>query len=423
MQRQVNAPTKFLDKWFGQVVGRVLGGVARLLGRFGNPHLTDSPRQILLIKFCCMGDAVLVIPSLRALRTTFPNAHITMLCTPRTVAIFKESGDLDEVKLFQLTGSRGIGEFLTAGVSALVETLWSLRSRKFDLVVDFDNYYNWTTFIGFATGAPTRVGFDPPGQGRRFLLTNPVRYDGDRHMVEFYLDLPRAIGADTIDKSIELPVSPETERWALEYLANRGLQGDGKPVVILSPGRSEAWHFIRWAEENFVATAAELHARHGAHVLLMGGSAEAAIAERIAAMLAARNVVAINLVGQTSLPQSEAVMKCADLLICNDSGPMHIGAAMGTPTLAVFGPANPARWGPYGAEHRVVRLDLDCSPCLFMGKLDKCPRQLLECLQVPVARVMAAAEEMLERRRAHAAQGSNRRDAGHAVIRIDGGLH
>ena len=78
---------------------------------------------------------------------------------------------------------------------------------------------------------------------------------------------------------------------------------------------------------------------------------------------------------------------------------MHLGAAMDVPTLAIFGPANPARWGPYGPEHRVVRLDLDCSPCLFMGKLDKCPRQLLECLGVPVDSVVRVADDMLTRRR------------------------
>ena len=398
MQRQVNAPTKFLDKWSGQLMGRALGGVAHLLGRFGSPRLAAPPKQILIIKFCCMGDAVLVLPSLRALRTTFPGARITMLCTPRTVAIFKDCADLDEVLLFQLTGSRGIGEFLTTGLASLVRTMRSLRTRKFDLVVDFDNYYNWTTFIGFATGAPTRVGFDPPGQGRRFLLTNPVPYAGDRHMVEFYLDLPRAIGADTADKSIMLPLAPEYAAWATEYLRDRGLERDGKPVVILSPGRSEAWHFIRWAEENFVTAAEALHRKHGAHVLLMGGSAEAAIAERIESGLAARQVPAINTVGKTSLKQSQALLQQADLLVCNDSGPMHLGAAMDVPTLAIFGPANPARWGPYGPEHRVVRLDLDCSPCLFMGKVEKCPRQLLECLHVPVEAVVRVADEMLARR-------------------------
>jgi len=400
VKRQVNTPTKLLDKWSGHTLGRILGGIARALGRFGRPRLAASPRQILLVKFCCLGDAVLVIPALRALRNTFPGARLTMLCTPRTVAVFQDSSCLDEVLLFQLTGSRGIGEFLTGGLSSLVKTLRLLRARRFDVVVDFDNYYNWTTFLGFATGAPTRVGFDPPGQGRRFLLTHPVPHVGDRHMVEFYLDLARAIGADTTDKTIELPLQAGAENWASDYLAACGYHRDGKPLVVVSPGRSEAWHFIRWPEENFAAAAEALHRRHGAHVLLIGGSAEVPIAERIATMLSARSVSVINAAGKTSIGQSQAVLKQADLLICNDSGPMHIGAAMGVPTLAVFGPANPVRWGPYGPEHRVVRLDLDCSPCLFMGKLGKCPRQYLECLQVPVDAVVRTAEEMLDRRRA-----------------------
>jgi len=399
VKRQVNVPAKLLDKWSGHTLGRTLGAISRALGRFGRSRLEAPPRQILLIKFCCLGDAVLVIPSLRALRETFPGARQTMLCTPRTLPVFQDCAYLDEVLPFQLTGSRGIGEFLRAGLSSLAQTVRLLRDRRFDLVVDFDNYYNWTTFIGFATGAPCRVGFDPPGQGRRFLLTHPVPHVGNRHMVEVYLDLVRAIGADTAARTPELPVAAELEQWASEHLAAGGYHRDGKPLVILSPGRSEAWHFIRWPEENFVATAEALNKRHGAHVLLMGGKAEVPIAERIKSMLSARDVSVINMVGKTSIKQSQAVLKQADLLICNDSGPMHIGAAVGVPTLAIFGPANHWRWGPYGPEHRVVRLDIDCSPCLFMGKLGKCPRQLLECLQVPVEVVVRAANEMLDRRR------------------------
>jgi len=398
LRRQINAPTKFLDRWSGHLLGRCLGGASRALGRFGHPRLPAPPERILLIKFCCLGDAVLMPPALRALRQTFPKARITMLCTPRTIAVFEGSEFLDEIVRFPLTGTRGFGEFLASGF-AFLETLRDLRSRRFDLTIDFDNYYNWTTFLGFAIGAPVRVGFDPPGQGRRFLLTHPVPYAGDRHMVEFYLDLSRAIGADTPDKSIEIAISPELTHWAEERLSGLGLARDGHPLVALSPGRSEAWHFIRWPEENFVAAAESLHRQHGAHVLLMGGKAEVEITRRIAAMLSARQVPSLQTTGTTTLEQSEALMKQADLLICNDSGPMHLGAGVGVPTLAVFGPANPARWGPYGSRHRVVRRDLDCSPCLFMGKLGKCPRELLECLQVPVDTVVRVAGEMLDRRR------------------------
>ena len=398
MLRQVNSPAKFVDKWSGQILGRLLGGVARVIGRFGNPRLQGPPREILLVKFCCMGDAVLVMPSLRALKETFPHARVTMLCTPRTHPIFRDSDDLDEVLLFQLTGSRGLGEFVTSGLPSLWKTLRLLRARHFDAVIDFDNYYNWTTFLGFATGVSTRVGFDPPGQGRRFLLTNPVPYTGERHMVEFYLDLVRAIGADTAHKRPCLRVPIEAQEWARDFLTAGGLEPGAAPLVALSAGRSEAWHFIRWPEASFVDTGVAMHRKFGARLLLVGGVAESAIAERMMAMLAERRVPTLNAVGKSDLRQSQALLQKADLLICNDSGPMHIAAAVGAPTLAVFGPASHRRWGPYGDEHRVVRLDLDCSPCLFMGKLGVCPRAELECLGVPVARVVRTAEEMLEAR-------------------------
>lgn len=403
MIRQVNAPTKFIDQWSGLLLGRLLGGIARALGMFGSSSLSAPPREILIVKFCCMGDAVLILPSLAAVRQKFPGARITMLCTPRTLPIFQDCEYLDEVQVFQLTGTRGPAEFLTSGVPALVKTLAGLRSRHFDVAVDFDNYYNWTTFLIFFAGIGTRVGFDPPGQGRRFLLTNPVPHAGDRHMVEFYLDLVRAIGADTAQRDPVLRVSESATAWAREFLARNDHEPGSCPLVALSPGRSEAWHFIRWSEENFVATGEALHREFGAQVLLVGGSAELAIAERMSAQFAARGVRVIDATGKSNLHQSKALLQLADLLVCNDSGPMHLSAAVGTPTLAVFGPTNHRRWGPYGAQHRVERLDLPCSPCLFMGKLGVCPAKELACLDVPLTRVTRTAGEMLRARLARAA--------------------
>ena len=395
MQRQVNSTAKWFDRASGWTLGAALGALARVSGRFGQSVLREVPREILIVKFCCMGDAVLVLPSLRALREKFPDARMTMLCTPRTVAIFRDTPHVDEIVLFQLTGDRGMWEFATSGVRSLLTTLRALRRRRIDLVVDFDNYYNWTTFLGFATGAPTRAGFDPPGQGRRFLLTNPVPYTGDRHMVEFYLDLVRAVGADVADRTPALAVPADAEAWSRQFLDEGGFASGDSPIVALSPGRSEAWHFIRWSEENFAATGEALHRTFGARILLIGGPAEVAISERMMSMLAKLGVPALSAVGRSNLHQSEALMRACALLVCNDSGPMHLSAAVGTPTLAVFGPDNPLRWGPYGAPHRSVRLDLPCSPCLFMGKLGVCPGKELACLDVPVERVVAVAGEML----------------------------
>ena len=403
MLRQVNAPAKLLDKWSGHIFGRLLGGVARLAGAFGRAELEASPREILIVKFCCMGDAVLVVPSLRALREKFPRARITMLCTPRTLAIFQDCEYLDEVRVFQLTGARGGAEFLTAGVPALFRTLAWLRARHFDAAVDFDNYYNWTTFLSFFAGIPVRVGFDPPGQGRRFLLTHPVAYAGDRHMVEFYLDLPRALGADTAHRDPALPVAPEALAWAAQFLVAGGYTPGPTPLVALSPGRSEAWHFIRWSEENFVSTGESLHREFAAQVLLLGGRSETEIAARMAAAFATRGIRVIDATGRSDLHQSKALLRLCDLLVCNDSGPMHLSAAVGTPTLAVFGPANHWRWGPYGDRHRVERQSLPCSPCLFMGKLGVCPGKELACLDVPRERVVATATEMLRSRLAERA--------------------
>lgn len=392
--RQINSPAKFVDKWSGRIGGVLIAALARATGQFGRSGLETSPGEILLVKFCCMGDAVLMLPALRALRAKFPAARIVMLCTPRTTAIFRDCADLDEVEVFELTGTRGALEFVTRGVPALVRTVARMRRRRFALAIDFDNYYNWTTWLGFACGVPVRVGFDSPGQGRANLLTKPVPYAGPRHMVEFYLDLVRAVGADTADRTPRLAPPSEAESWAEAFLAADGFAAGG-PIVALSPGRSEAWHFIRWAEERFAEVGERLHHEFGARVLLVGGAAEEAIAARMCERLAARGVPVRSAVGRSNLHQSLALMRRSALLVCNDSGPMHLSAAVGAPTLAVFGPAHHTRWGPYGPANRVLRRELPCSPCLFMGKLGVCPAEPLACLDVPVERVLVTAREML----------------------------
>ncbi|MBN1405901.1 MAG: glycosyltransferase family 9 protein [Candidatus Omnitrophica bacterium] len=385
-----NLTVKTLDRFIGITLGVIVYFCDSLKPARRKTH---DCRKILLIKFCCLGDAVLTLPAIRALRHRYRNSEITMLCTPRTHDIYEWCSLADKIITFGVSGQKGKIELFGKAL-LLLKILIALRREKFDIVIDFDNYYTLTTIIGRFAGAPVRVGFASPGQGRKYFLTHRVNYTGNRHMVEFYADLVRALGIDVSDKNIDIAsgVSPEKIDFIRKFLRNKGYDSL-LPLIAIGPGRSHNWHFLRWDEEKFVKVAKELHNRYNAMIVIVGGKSEREIADRI--MKKSNSGMMINAVAMLPLDLLIAMFKICDLFICNDSGPMHIAAGAGTPTLAVFGPANHVRWGPYGSMHRVVRKNIPCSPCLFMGRMKNCAS--LKCVEnIEPEEVVSAASRMLE---------------------------
>ncbi|MCE5217206.1 glycosyltransferase family 9 protein [bacterium] len=349
---------------------------------------TPSPSSILAIKLCCLGDGILAVPALRALKTRWPEARLTMLCTTRDVDAFRRLNFIDDLVLLPVSGLGGPRELLAGGVEAL-RILRRVRAARPELAVDLDLYYRATPVLAYLSGAPLRVGFDTPGFDRAGLFTHSVVRDPDRWELECFLEVVAAAGAHSEDRQLEFPLSEENLTSARGILQEAGVEG---PYIAMCPGSSRNWPQKQWPAERFAEVAQWAADSHEMSVVIVGASYEQEIGEHVAD--ASR---AVNLAGRTSLVETAAILSTARALVTNDTGPMHLACALGTPVVAVFGPTNERKWGPRGPQDQVVLDDeCPCRPCYTDSYMPDC--QDRRCLErIPAQRVIEALDRALRR--------------------------
>jgi len=309
---------------------------------FANP-----PRRILIVKPSAIGDVVHALPVLNLLRRRWPAARISWLLTPVCAGLLEGHALLDEVIRFD---RRLLGRFWRSPSAAIRLRAFArdLRRRQFDLVVDLQGLFR-SGWITWQTAAPVRVGFANARELSWVFYTHRVSVPaGQQHAVDRYLRVARFIGC--ADAPVEFPLGTDPQQR--DSIAAM-LPGEHARYAVLLPGSN--WRTKQWPSERFAALVQPLRQRLGLTSVVAGGPD--------AAPLAARIPGAINLVGRTTLPQLVALLDRAALVIANDSGPMHVAAALGRPLVCVYGPTSPVRTGPYNRPESVVRLGLACSPC------------------------------------------------------------
>ena len=320
-----------------------------------------------------VGDAVLAIPAMKAVRERFPDADITLLVRPWVAGVFKSVPFIDHLW----------SEPRPAGVRDWIRIARQIRNRSFDLALLFPNSFESAAMM-FLGRVPKRIGYAT--DGRRWLLTNRITPSTvKRHQVHYYLDLAKALSADT-QPSIQISASEEEKTQAANLLASQGIP-QGQPYMVLNPGAAYG-SAKRWGEDGFAAAGDALAAELHLDVVIVGSERERAIAEAIQKSMRSRVVV---LSGKTTLETLIGVISDAVLVLTNDSGPMHVSAALGIPTVAVFGATDHVVTGPIGPRTRVVREPVECSPCM----LRECPIDHRCMTRVSADSVCQAARELL----------------------------
>lgn len=336
-------------------VVRVYDSARRALG-VGSSEVGSERdyRKILVIKLAGLGDTVLMLPAIRALKGRFPRAQVWALVSPLTDGLLCDQPGVDDSSPYDFFG-------VDRGVRGFLRTIRRLRRERFDLVVDFEQHFGLVPVLAYWTGAPARVGFVGANAWRGCLFTHPVPLDGSKHMQEAFLDLARAAGADAAEAgaSGRLRIRAEDRAFVERWLADRGV-GQNDLVITIHPGSGPHPH-KRWAPENFGTLADKLVVKYNAFVVLTGGPDELEIVRQVAAAMRHGPLIAA---AELSVRQLSALIERSAVLISNDTGPMHIGPAVGTPTIGLFGPELPLRYRPYGAGHVAVHHPLDCSPCI-----------------------------------------------------------
>ena len=305
-----------------------------------------DPTNILIIKPSAIGDVVHALPVLARVKKRWPAAKVSWLVTPACAGLLEGHPLLDEVILFDRKRFGNAWRHPKLAME-LRQFTRSLRQRNFDMVIDLQGLFR-SGWLARKTGAPVRVGFANARELAWLFYTHRVPIDTmEQHAISRYLKLASFIGCD--EGPVEFPfATTDADRQHVHKLLENVRQ-----YAVLMPGTN--WQTKRWPIDRFAALVAPLKERFGLQSVLAGGADAAAMANDLPGV--------INLAGRTTLKQLTALLEGAALVVANDSGPMHIAAALGRPLVTPFGPTNPIRTGPYGRMNSVIRLDIPCSPC------------------------------------------------------------
>lgn len=363
---------RYVDKWVGLPICLLLFAIERLSRPWSGrpipallattPPLDDAPlprpRRILCMKFYGLGNMVILLPVLAALRERFPDAEVDFMTMPGNTALLERSG---LVRRAIAVDSTSLGRFLRSFTSAMRE----VRGRRYDAVLDFEQFVKISCIIGFLSGTGVRVGFNTDGQRRGFTYSTRVVYTDSDHTTDIFARLLRPFGITGPLPTPTLPLGTDDRAAARDFLAASGLAPDHTPLVVLHLGMGMNFYRVplkRWPPENFAAVADALAERYGAAIVLTGSGEEER--QLIAAARSRMRHAAIDACDRFSVTELAALLARAHLVVSNDTSVMHLAALMGTPVVAVFGPTAPLHYGPRGDQHLVFYRDLYCSPCL-----------------------------------------------------------
>ena len=311
-------------------------------------------RKILVRSANWIGDTVMMIPSLMALKKTFPHAQITVLAKPWVIPLLENHPSVDKTMIF----AKGDSAFTS--LRELVRIISWLRAERFDLAVLFQNAFE-AAFLAYTGKVTYRIGYTTDGRG--FLLTHKVKRDRRIlfvHQVEYFLNLIEAMDCHVEEREPILYVNDEDSRSGSLMVSSMGIE-DTSFIFGINPG-AEYGSAKRWPEERFAVIGERAAKRWNAKVVIFGSSSETEIAAKVANLMHTANPV--NLCGRTTLGQAMALIKRCKFFLTNDSGLMHIAAAFNIPLVAIFGPTDHIVTSPMNKNARIVRHSIDCSPCL-----------------------------------------------------------
>jgi len=338
-----------------------------------------------------LGDSVMAVPGLRRLRRLFGDAHLALLCKASIAGLFEGQGLADEIIV---VSGPSPGTFIKDAIK--------IRRAPWDLAVLLQNAIGAALFAR-AIGAKYIAGY--PTDGRRLLLTAPVPLDTEhktKHQVNYYLgiaDYLNQMSGGVLEPSVsdvspDLAATPRDRAAAQSLLSAHGLftndestvlhsttatvtvasklsvrgvnpdEHDGpgvRPLVALNPGATNS-RAKQWPPERFAQVADRLADQIGSHALIIGTDGDRPVAERVASLMKSPSTV---LAGQTSISQLKGVLSYADILVSNDTGAAHLSAALGVPTVVVFGPTEHFSTRPLSDRTAVIRRSVDCSPCML----------------------------------------------------------
>ncbi len=314
--------------------------------------IRDGISKILVRGVNWIGDAIMALPALNAIHEGYKGAHIHVLCNPWTYEIYRLQPFIKGIILYQKPRS-----FLMYPLEIL-KVVKEIRKRNFDMAVLFQNAFE-AALIAYLSGIKIRVGYATDMRGP--LLTHIIernRKIDSLHHSEYYKGIVRGMGLKIRDEIPRLHISDQLKERGCEILKRFGVKNRTE-LIGICPG-AEYGPAKRWPEEYFSKIADMAIESLGAEVVIMGSGKEKEICKKVE--LGMRHSP-ISLCGRTSLMDVIGIIKNLKVLVCNDSGLMHVASALNTPLVSIFGSTDPKRTGPLSANSRVIQGSVECSPC------------------------------------------------------------
>jgi lipopolysaccharide heptosyltransferase II len=335
-----------------------------------------------------VGDAVMALPALRELRRIFSASQITVAGKPWVIGLFDGEELADDI--IPLSDNKGRLNRL----SALLMETGSIRRVRFDLAVLLTNSFG--TALAARLGGATRIaGY--PTDARRLLINHVIPFEPEHktlHQTRYYLNIAAQVENKITGKNLvnfdraepHLTVHDSQKQQAHSKLERFGVLGNA-PILAINPGATNSTA-KRWPAERFASVADRLTDGAGFQPIIVGVRGDKPVADQVAHLMRSRPA---NLAGKTSITELKAVLSCAALVISNDTGTAHVSAALGIPTIVVFGPTEHVSTRPLSRRAAIVRHDVECSPCM----LRECPIDHRCMIRVEVDEVYTAAQDLL----------------------------
>jgi ADP-heptose:LPS heptosyltransferase len=301
----------------------------------------------------------ILMPVLGALRREFPDAVIDMLTLDSNCDLIERSGFVDRTIPLRMGRLREL-------LASLVGILRATRERRYDLVVDFEQFIKLSTIIAYLTGARERIGFNTDGQRRGWLYTQRVVYTDSEHMSAIFSRLLRPLGVDSSLAPFRVAIHPEEDAAVERFLAEAGIRAGDGPLIAVHVGSGFTHYDVplkRWPIGHFARLCDELVRRHGARIVFTGKGDEER--ELIAETMSLMKERAASSCDRFRVGELLSLLRRATLAVSNDTSVMHLSAVVDTPVVAFFGATSPLQYGPLNPErHLIFHKDLFCSPCV-----------------------------------------------------------
>ena len=393
---QSNRIQKFIDQYIGiptvislfliKRIFSVLRRIGKLQNRgLGNTSIvgftSELPKKILFIQLSALGDTILAIPTVRAIRQYFPQAEITFLASPTNLTYLQHCPYIDRQIEFRYP---------------LHQMIRRIRKDRFDCVIDLEHWSRFSAILAYTTGALHLMGFNAAHQYRHYLFSDIVQHIPGKHEVLNFLSIAQLMGCDTEDISLAVWIDETEREWCRNLLAQEHIIPSDMLIVLHPEAGRRGEPRRRWLLDHYVELIDTLTVRYDAQIVLTGAPDEVGVTEWIVERTKCK---VVNLSGKTKVNQLAAVFDRADLVISGNCGPMHLAAATGTPVIAIHGPTNSDQWGPWSEKSTCLEATLPCSPCLNLGFEYACqalPNGTSPCMQtIPVSDVLKACETYL----------------------------